>query len=346
MDRSIVDDFTPTFTFNPSTDPDGDEVYYVVRVYRDTLEGAIAELGGQVDDGEGPLFFTPSDRLRENGRYVWDVVAVDQAGLESDPTDQWLFTVDLDNAAPTAPEIYFPSANQWVNSAQPTFQVGGSFDEEGARLRYHFEVRQIGENMPFVSSEPEGVLEDNQSAQWIPSQELVEDAEHQLSVYTFDGQTNSVVSTLRFYVSATNHPPSQPLPFSPVDGALLAQDNAVCTWGDSLDPEQGQVRYQVQYCKLDRLGTVEDCKESPILLNRSFNLGELIPDQVQYEWSVRSLDDQDLSLGYGEKRVLVIQSATTQLPQEGCQHHSSSTHPLFFILFPFLSLVLLRRKTI
>jgi hypothetical protein len=170
LDQSIVADLTPELTFNPSVDPDGESVYFVVRVYRESPDGLVVDFGGQVElDGEGPLVFEPNARLQENARYQWDVVAIDEVGLESEPSERWSFVVDLENEPPSEPVFISPQRGETVSSLRPLFQAGGSVDQEGAEVSYHFQVRAVGEMVPIVETEIEGVVASGGVAEWVPS---------------------------------------------------------------------------------------------------------------------------------------------------------------------------------
>jgi PKD repeat protein len=327
LDQSVVDRFLPTLTFYPSADPDGDEVYFVVRLYREGALGPVPDGGGQVTPPAGaplsdPLAFEPSNRLQENGRYLWDVVAVDEAGLESPPSDQWRFAVDLENEAPSAPIIYAPAPDGRVSTLTPLFQAGGSVDQEGAPLSYHFEVRLYGEELLIDATDPAGVPTRGALAEWTPEASLREDKQHVVSVFSSDGRAQSPVVTQRFFVSAVDNAPSVPNLLEPDDGATLPPNRAVLVWSEAVDPEGGRVRYKVQYC--DQRGA---CEESEALSERRFDISEAIPPQEVYLWRVSAFDDAGHTLGpSGVRRVSLTGGAASSSADSGCAH-SASPHP-------------------
>jgi hypothetical protein len=62
----VVDDLRPSLTFFPSSDPDGDELYYVLRLYRESSLGAVPDGGGQLSplaDPMEPMSFRPASAL-------------------------------------------------------------------------------------------------------------------------------------------------------------------------------------------------------------------------------------------------------------------------------------------
>ena len=343
LDQSIVADLTPALTFNPSTDPDGESVYFVVRVYRESPDGLVVDFGGQVEVGEGgPLVFEPNNRLQENARYQWDVVAIDEVGLESAPSERWSFVVDLENEPPSEPLFISPERGETVTRLRPLFQAGGSVDQEGAEVSYHFEVRVVGEMIPIAATAIGGVTANAGVAEWVPEVDLKEDREHVASLYASDGVTQTGVVTAQFYVSSEDNAPPVPELLDPSDNALVAPRDAVLIWTEVQDPERGNVRYQVEYCTPEGA-----CQESEILSNNSFSLEGLIPSQVVYTWRARSLDDAGNSLGYSAARYLTLSASNgaAQRDEGGCAQLTPESHlPLWGLLL--LSLIAtLRART-
>ena len=339
-DGNVVSDLKPVLTFYPSSDPDGDALYYVLRLYREGPMGAIPDGGGLVEaqpgDSMSALTFRPANSLQENARYQWDVVAVDEDGLESPASERWGFTVDLENEAPSAPVIYAPLPDSSVDRLRPIIQAGGSVDQEGAPVVYHFEVRSYGASEPTAVSPEEGVPARGGLAEWIPDVELAEDLKHVVSVYTSDGQSNSGLVTTSFSVSAQDNAPSVPLLLEPEDGAFIPADRAILLWGRSIDPEGGDVRYQVQLC--DQRA---QCQVSELLSERSFDIEGLIPAQEVHLWRVTAFDEANNTLGPSLVRRLAI-AGGGQAQGGGCatnQGHGSS-----IILLTLLCLLLGRAR--
>ena len=159
LDGSVVADLTPTLSFNPSVDPDRESLYYVVRVYRESPDGLVVDFGGQVQgeiEGGAPLSFTPSVRLQENARYQWDVVAIDEIGLESEPSERWGFTVDLENEAPSEPTLISPQNGDVISVNVRSFKQGEAWIKRAMKslitsrlewwvtLRYSMKARSMG----------------------------------------------------------------------------------------------------------------------------------------------------------------------------------------------------------
>lgn len=333
LNGSTVADLRPTLTFVPSADPDGEDVYFVVRVYRETPEGLIVDFGGQVEGEEDLLSLIPSTRLQENARYHWDVVAIDEVGLESEPSDRWSFVVDLENEPPTDPIILTPEYGETLDTLRPTLRGAGSVDQEGAPLSYHFQVRAVGDMELIAETEAEGVITTSGVAEWIPEVDLYEDREHIVSLYVSDGVTQTGVVSKHFYVSAEDNAPPIPTLLDPIDNALVTPRDAILIWSEERDPERGITRYQVEYCSPEG-----DCAESDLLNSNSFSLNGLIPTKKVYSWRVRSTDEAGHSLGYSAPRYLTIIKSTSQNSQqdEGCQQSERSpSYMILLILFLF-----------
>jgi len=201
---------------------------------------------------------------------------------------------------------------------------------------YHFEVRSYGASEPTAVSPEEGVPARGGLAEWIPDVELAEDLKHVVSVYTSDGQSNSGLVTTSFSVSAQDNAPSVPLLLEPEDGAFIPADRAILLWGRSIDPEGGDVRYQVQLC--DQRA---QCQVSELLSERSFDIEGLIPAQEVHLWRVTAFDEANNTLGPSLVRRLAI-AGGGQAQGGGCatnQGHGSS-----IILLTLLCLLLGRAR--
>ena len=340
LDGSSVADLTPTLSFNPSSDPDNETVFFVVRAYRESPQGLVVDFGGQVQiDGDGPLSFTPNSRLQENARYQWDVVAVDEVGLESEPSERWSFVVDLENEAPSEPSLISPQTGETVTERRPLFQAAGSIDQEGTEVSYHFQVRAVGDDTILAETELNGVFAEGGVAEWRANEDLLEDQEHVVSLYASDGVIQTGIITAQFYVSSEDNPPNTPTLLEPENDALVAPQDAVLIWSESRDPERGRVRYQVEYCSPEG-----DCQESEILSSNSFSLENLIPQKVVYSWRVKALDDADNTEGYSSSRYITLSVPSSSSDEGGCQQ-TGQRFPTTLVLIIGLWLFLRRELT-
>ena len=138
-DDSVVAVKRPIFECETVTDPDGDQLRYLFHIYNS--RGG-AEINGDGDiQPDGFVRFVPNQELIENAAYTWEVVAIDESGDSSEPSERWAFTVNVENGAPEAPSIVYPEERLIVDSVTPTFRATGGRDLDSAELFYVFQVR-------------------------------------------------------------------------------------------------------------------------------------------------------------------------------------------------------------
>jgi len=78
-DRAWVSTQTPTFTVNPSTDPEGDAISYVFEVYKDAALSSLATSGTS-----GGVSWQPTTLLEDKTTHYWRVRAQDARGAASE----------------------------------------------------------------------------------------------------------------------------------------------------------------------------------------------------------------------------------------------------------------------
>ncbi len=288
-DDSVVAVKRPIFECETVTDPDGDQLRYLFHIYNS--RGG-AEINGDGDiQPDGFVRFVPNQELIENAAYTWEVVAIDESGDSSEPSERWAFTVNVENGAPEAPSIVYPEERLIVDSVTPTFRATGGRDLDSAELFYVFQVRyadpldfQMPTGEALVTGEP--VLVDAESnGQWESTVRLEENEHYVLEVWCTDGLAQSEIVSRGFFVSALDEAPSVPTLVAPIDGAEVPQSQATLVWNRSTDPEDGRVRYIVKVCEVG-----STCTEHPAQLDPTLDYSEY-PNDREYSWSVASLDD-------------------------------------------------------
>ncbi|MEZ4475208.1 MAG: PKD domain-containing protein [bacterium] len=288
--ESIVDTVAPTLRVLPSVDPDGDALVYKFRIYRRNGE-AFTNGVGQLADGV-VVFDTSGAGLSENGTFLWDVVAEDEAGALSEPSERWGFTIDTENQGPSVPVILAPTEGMLVTSLTPECVAGQVRDDDDTEVGYVFRVRLAGAAEYLEESEPV-VVPQGEDAHWAPTVPLVEDTDHTLEVHAVDdGGSASAPASVTFFVSAVDHPPPQPMHQTPLDGGKVRLSDACVTWTPVEDPERTAVTYVVTYC----LGSGE-CGESVPLMNQGFCLGNRVEAGKTYQWQVEAFDEGGNSAG-------------------------------------------------
>ena len=286
----------PTFQCEQSTDEDGDAIHYVFHVYKPSGEVELSNVGEVAESGL--VEFTLAQELTENATYTWNAVAVDEEGLESDPSETWHFTINTVNSPPDDPHFIYPAPDPAVpmpvvDSHRPEFKAGGTRDVDNVqvslvfRLRYADSTGMLTDDDPLVTSDPLPV-DMNGDAAWTPSLDLEEDLHYVAEVWATDGQANSQIVPQPFFVSAVNSPPPTPNLKAPLDSALVLPADLFLDFTDVEDPEGGVVTYIVTLCQI-REGADPMCNDSPELTDS----GRAVPDAVEgasYTWHVVAVD--------------------------------------------------------
>ncbi len=301
-DGSAVSDVRPTLEVLPSVDPDGicDTLIYRFRIYRadtpfTTGEG---ELDGDV------VRFNPTEDLIENGTFQWDVVSVDGPAVASEPSERWTFTIDTENQPPDTPVLVAPENRSTVTSLTPEFIAEGSTDlDVGDTLYYHFKVRvKLGNELGDVVVESEDIEEDeNGQGIWVPETPLEEDSKYQVEVYATDGEANSDVVDADFTVSSEDACPGTPMHVAPADNSKLAKKNLLLDWSEVLDPEGGDVVYDLELCRGDACSTFE-------VTTGARNVENDVFEGAVYTWRVQSVDGNGNTCGYTDPWTFTVEA--------------------------------------
>lgn len=302
-DGSTVDSVRPTLEVLAAADADGicDTLIYRFRIYRADTPFTTGE--GEI---EGDVArFNPTEDLIENGTFQWDVVAVDGPAVPSEPSERWTFTVDTENQAPDAPVIVAPADRSTVDTLTPEFIAEGSEDlDVGETVYYHFKVRvKLGNELGDVVAESEDVAE-NEDGQgiWVPQSPLEEDTRYLVEVYATDGEANSDVVDADFTVSAVDAPPDMPFHIAPADNSKLAKKNLLLDWSEVLDPEAGEVTYDLKLCR------GETCTQFNELVSGARNVENDVFEGATYTWQVQAVDGNSNTAGYTDPWTFTVEA--------------------------------------
>ena len=310
---AIVDTDAPQLQALPATDPDGDAIVYKFRIYTRTGDPLVNGVG---DAGDGFFFYeTAAAGLAENGTYQWDVVAEDEAGALSAPSERWTFTINTENEAPSVPNIVYPDgSDDFVESAQPECAANGSRDDDDAQVGYVFRVRLLDgpefleESLPVIPAAGEDAL-------WTPTTTLAEDTDHTLEVYAIDDDgAVSGTASVDFFVSAVEDPPTLPVHRTPADGGKVRFEDACATWTESTDPERGAVEYRVRFCDAN-----DACGVSTNLRRTGFCFANQVTPGKTYSWQVESLDSAGQTSGLTEPWFFDVENPSRGGGSEGCR---------------------------
>ena len=135
--------FTPTLTWQESTDPNGQEITYEVYLQKTT----------EIPSGSTPAFYkgnintntyTLTEPLLASTSYKWFVKAKNTSGGSTNSSDIFTFTTaEVDNLPPTAFNLLSPANNATDVSTGPILTWQPSTDPEGGPIVYDV---YLGEN--------------------------------------------------------------------------------------------------------------------------------------------------------------------------------------------------------
>ena len=150
--NQLCADNTLEFTWNPSTDPDGDAVRYKIEVSEDNQFSSVAKTA--TVSGTGTTF-----TLDKGVAYYWRVEAIDSKNESSGFSSVFSLYTEGEGEAnhlPFAPELIGPELGATVASGTTVLEWSGS-DTDGDTLSYDI---YFDENNP-----PTTLVSENQSGQ-------------------------------------------------------------------------------------------------------------------------------------------------------------------------------------
>lgn len=333
-DGAVVSELQPALEALPSEDPDGDELVYTFNLFRLDENGtATPESSERGTLTEDVVRFVPRAVLIENVVYAWEVVARDEQGEASAPSERRTFTVNTSNQEPSTPQIRFPTNEATVTELRPTFIAGGSVDLDSPTVQYVFTLRdEAGQET--AKSEP--LAPDGDEAGWQPEAGLAENARYTLEVFATDGEVNSDVASATFFVSATEEPPPAPALIAPADGADVDADVAL-VWTQVDDPERTKVSYEASFCIEG--GTT--CGKTPRSSSRNA-IPEGLEAGATYTWYVVAYDEKGTASGHSATRRFSVKGGGGG-GGGGCRAVDGAAAPWAFALVA-AGLVVVRRR--
>ena len=128
-------ELTPTFSWQPAVDPDGDAVSYDLYIDTQTPPGALIEAG------IATTTHTLTDSLSLNTAYHWKVVAKDAHGARTESNSAFVFTTGNDdyvpsNNPPAAFGLTAVTNNAIGVDVTPTFSWQPAADPDGDAVTY------------------------------------------------------------------------------------------------------------------------------------------------------------------------------------------------------------------
>jgi len=294
---------TPTFDWSDVTDPSS-PVTYVLEI-----------VGRLINTGLTTSTYTlTSGEALPNGTYSWRVRAADNAGIESDWSETWSFTVTTappppppppgDNTPPPTPLLVSPTNGTITNDNTQTFKWSAVSDPSGVTY-----TLQVDNDSDFTSPEinPSDLIDNAYTPSYLAEEN------YSWRVRAVDGAGNlgdwSTVWTLLIDTTA----PAAPDLLGPADGALTNDNTPTFRWTAEMDPSG--VTYTIQVDN-DADFTSPEVDFSGITENTytPFALAD-----ENYSWHVRAVDGAGNASSWSENWSFTVSAASSIPPPQSLE---------------------------
>ena len=237
---------TPSLVVDPSTDPEDDDITYVVELYTDL------ELSDLVVALEGPeTTFLVEQELTEDSVYYWRTMARDDRGAESEWSLTAAFVVNMDNNLPQLPTIVSPEDGSTVAEYFVEVEWTAAVDIDGDQLTYELQVAEDDAFTTLVHDESE-IPSDGENNVVVEIGELTEDTTYFVRVRASDPFGAGDFATSTFTVNGQNGPPEAPTLLSPIDDQVVSAGttdaiiDVELVFAAGLDPDDDPLSYTVR----------------------------------------------------------------------------------------------------
>lgn len=240
-DGTTVETATPLLVADAVSDPEGDAISVVFRLYAG--DGALVQSiqAGEGDDGSWAA--PPHTPLQEDVDYLWTAQASDDRGATSAESPPASFHLDVTNTRPPAPVWLAPLAAEVAN-ASPELSWSVADDPDGDPLLLRV---QWGAD-PAAGLADEAVVEPaDGEGQLALDDPLPENATTSARVRSEDARGGaSDWVQIAFVVDAVPEDPFAPTVIEPADGAVVPGEDAIVRWAPSSDPDDETLAYAVR----------------------------------------------------------------------------------------------------
>ncbi len=283
-----------TFKWEPSTDPDGDSVYYtfvLIDPYGNPKSrGPIYENYYTIDDLKS--------ELTVGKRYGWKVIANDSHGGTS--TSETYYFTTKSNTAPTISNPYPANGASGLANRISKFSWTAT-DPDGDSLTFDIYIGDSPDRLTLAAS-------DLTTPQYVTDRLFDFSKTYYWKVVVRDGFNDPVESDIwSFKISDQNYAPTIPELLSPFNGQMdVSFKGATLTWKASTDREssQGELTYYLYVGKADDMNLVATItgEGNPEISRTVTNLEPL----TTYYWRIEVKD------GFGNYAYSTTWSFTTK----------------------------------
>ncbi len=301
---------TPTLlVYNPQ-DVDGDslELDMFVYAFDDTSE-PLASTERLALSANGNTQWQPT--LDDNLRYLWQVIARDEHGLET-ASELRAFSINVRNDLPTTPQVIAPVMNSVVTTDTVELVIQNSTDVDNAELLYEFQLDSTpdfsSDNVKRVNSVPAGA---DGATRWT-ALFLADSTQYYWRARAFDGIDYSAWVGSQFSVAFENLPPSVPTLLNPIDSAIVETLTPTLVTSAVTDPESDNVTYEFEI--YSEFSTLPDARLAAMQSDTaSVQVAEAVNliDAATYYWRARATDSQGSSSAWTPLAEFNVKLPTT-----------------------------------
>jgi len=207
---------------------------------------------------------------------------------------------------PEVPVALSPIDGEEVDTAVPFLTWANAFDPQLDELTYNV---QVWEDMAMtVLIREELLLPENGwfESSWKVQPPLDENSTVYWRVRAKDAESYGPFSELEeFFVNAVSEPPQAPVALAPLDGDMVAEPFAECSWAFAVEPDQDDVTYSVQVLDADGVVVSEDSELSDESweLHAAWMIDVELTEDLWYGWRVLATDEDGLASEWSETQA-------------------------------------------
>jgi len=232
----ILRTINPVFIWSASTDQDGDNVFYQIKISSYPDFAFYISSSGLTNTS----YIHPAPFFEENFTYYWQVSAYDDIGLKRFSAT-WYFVINAIDENPSTPVVLYPNNGEVVSTLQPQLRWQSSYDPDPYDFVDHY-VLEYSTNESLSPSSTlilgttyyifNSPLSNNTTYWW-----------HIVAVSTLTGTAASIKS--KFITG--NLPPSDFALINPINNSIIKTSTPTFMWQVSSDPQGEKVYYDLYF---------------------------------------------------------------------------------------------------
>lgn len=307
---AAVDSLTPRLVVNNAQDPEGHDIVYGFEVYDEAdtaFQNPVAQVYGIPQGAEGTTAWTVAPDLNDGQYYLWLAYAEDELGATT-VSNAGSFRVQVQNEAPSLPDIVAPMPGTLVTTRTPSLIARGSVDPEGFGVTYRFSLRKAGaEEVLQQDISPAG-----QQAVWVLP-ELEDNQGYHWWVSATDGVTESESVSGYFEVVTGAIAPAVPSPANPAPGAVIEVASPMLSVHPVAFPELVTVSYEFE---LYRASAPAEPLTTQVTEAPEWPLSFALDSGREYLWRVRAVAANDTRSDWTAMQGFRVDLGTVNVPPQ------------------------------